>query len=214
MFSISTQPFRLRPLAPAVLALALFSASAQAFDPFQIKDIRVEGIQRTEAGTVFSYLPVKVGETLTPARASEAIKALYATGFFKDVRLEANNDVLVVTVEERPGIASVDFTGLKEFPKDDMKTGLKQLGLTDGRILDKSLLEKAEQELTRQYFNRGMYAVQVKATTTPLERNRVAVNFEVSEGEVAKIRSVNIVGANAFRKRACSSCSASARRAG
>jgi outer membrane protein insertion porin family len=201
MFSISTQPFRLRPLAPAVLALALFSASAQAFDPFQIKDIRVEGIQRTEAGTVFSYLPVKVGETLTPARASEAIKALYATGFFKDVRLEANNDVLVVTVEERPGIASVDFTGLKEFPKDDMKTGLKQLGLTDGRILDKSLLEKAEQELTRQYFNRGMYAVQVKATTTPLERNRVAVNFEVSEGEVAKIRSVNIVGANAFSEK-------------
>ncbi len=201
MFSISTQPFRLRPLAPAVLALALFSASAQAFDPFQIKDIRVEGIQRTEAGTVFSYLPVKVGETLTPARASEAIKALYATGFFKDVRLEANNDVLVVTVEERPGIASVDFTGLKEFPKDDMKTGLKQLGLTDGRILDKSLLEKAEQELTRQYFNRGMYAVQVKATTTPLERNRVAVNFEVSEGEAAKIRSVNIVGANAFTEK-------------
>jgi outer membrane protein insertion porin family len=185
----------------AGLIFALLARATLAFDPFQIKDIRVEGIQRTEAGTVFSYLPVKVGETLTPARASEAIKALYATGFFKDVRLEANNDVLVVTVEERPGIASVDFTGMKEFPKDDMKTGLKQLGLTDGRILDKSLLEKAEQELTRQYFNRGMYAVQVKATTTPLERNRVAVNFEVSEGEVAKIRSVNIVGANAFTEK-------------
>jgi len=181
-----------------MLALALFSAQAHAFDPFQVKDIRVEGIQRTEAGTVFSYLPVKVGETLTPERASEAIKALYATGFFKDVRLEANNDVLVVTVEERPGIASVDFSGMKEFPKDDMKKGLKELGLADGRILDKSLLEKAEQELKRQYFNRGMYAVQVKATSTPLERNRVAVNFEVSEGEVAKIRTINIVGAKAF----------------
>ncbi len=181
-----------------MLALALLSAQAQAFDPFQIKDIRVEGIQRTEAGTVFSYLPVKVGETLTPERASEAIKALYATGFFKDVRLEANNDVLVVTVEERPGIASVDFSGMKEFPKEDMKSGLKQLGLAEGRILDKSLLEKAEQELKRQYFNRGMYAVQVKATTTPLERNRVAVNFDVSEGEVAKIRTINIVGAKAI----------------
>lgn len=190
--------FRVKPLSPAMLALALLSAQAQAFDAFEIKDIRVEGIQRTEAGTVFSYLPVKVGETLTPARASEAIKALYATGFFKDVRLEANDNVLVVTVEERPGIASVDFVGMKEFSKDDMKAGLKQLGLADGRILDKSLLEKAEQELQRQYFNRGMYAVQVKATTTPLERNRVAISFEVSEGEVAKIRSINIVGAKEF----------------
>ena len=187
--------FRARPLSPAMLAMAFLAAQAQAFDAFLIKDIRVEGIQRTEAGTVFSYLPVKVGETLTPERASDAIKALYATGFFKDVRLEANNDVLVVTVEERPGIASVDFSGMKEFPKDDMKKGLKELGLADGRILDKSLLEKAEQELKRQYFNRGMYAVQIKATSTPLERNRVAVNFEVSEGEVAKIRTINIVGA-------------------
>jgi outer membrane protein insertion porin family len=193
--------FRLRPLSSAMLALALLSSPAHAFDPFQIKDIRVEGIQRTEAGTVFSYLPIKVGETLTPVRASEAIKALYATGFFKDVRLEANNEVLVVTVEERPGIASVDFSGMKEFPKEDMLTGLKQLGLSDGRILDKSLLDKAEQELTRQYFNRGMYAVQVKANTTPLERNRVAVNFEVNEGEVAKIRSINIVGAKAFSEK-------------
>jgi len=158
----------------------------------------VEGIQRTEAGTVFSYLPVKVGETLTPDRASAAIKALYATGFFKDVRLDATDDVLVVSVEERPGIASVEFVGMKEFPKDEMKAGLKQLGLAEGRILDKSLLEKAEQELKRQYFNRGMYAVEVKATTTPLERNRSAVKFEVSEGEIAKIRSINIVGSHAF----------------
>lgn len=202
MFSLPNRPFQLRPLPAAMFALTLLSSSALAFDPFQIKDIRVEGIQRTEAGTVFSYLPVKVGETLTPARASEAIKALYATGFFKDVRLEANDDVLVVTVEERPGIASIDFTGMKEFPKDDMKANLKHAGLADGRILDKSMLEKAEQELTRQYYNRGMYAVQIKATATPLERNRVAINFEVNEGEVAKIRSINIVGANAFSEKA------------
>ena len=198
MQSFRERTFKVRPLSPAMLALALLSAQAHAFQPFQVKDIRVEGIQRTEAGTVFSYLPIKVGETLTPDRASDAIKALYATGFFKDVRLEANDNVLIVSVEERPAIASVDFSGMKEFPKDDMKTGLKQLGLAEGRILDKSLLEKAEQELKRQYFNRGMYAVEVKATSTPLERNRVAVSFDVSEGEIAKIRSINIVGSNAF----------------
>ena len=186
---------------PSLLALALLAAQAHAFEPFQVKDIRVEGIQRTEAGTVFSYLPVKVGETLTADKASEAIKALYATGFFKDVRLETINDVLIVTVEERQGIASVDFSGMKEFSKEDMVKGLKELGLAEGRILDKSLLDKAEQELKRQYFNRGMYAVQIKAGTTPLERNRVAVNFDVTEGEVAKIRAINIVGAKVFKEK-------------
>ncbi|MDP2832825.1 MAG: outer membrane protein assembly factor BamA [Pseudomonadota bacterium] len=194
----------MRAFRPSLLALALYAISAgqaQAFEPFQVKDIRVEGIQRTEAGTVFSYLPVKVGETLTPDMAAAAIKALYATGFFKDVRLETQNEVLVVTVEERPGIASVDFSGMKEFPKDEMKTGLKQLGLAEGRILDRSLLDKAEQELKRQYYNRGIYSVEVKATTTPLERNRVAVNFEVTEGEVAKIRAINIVGTQAFKEK-------------
>ena len=186
---------------PSLLALALFAAQAHAFQPFQIKDIRVEGIQRTEAGTVFSYLPVKVGETLTPDKAAEAIKALYATGFFKDVRLETTGDVLVVNVEERPGIASVDFSGMKEFDKEDIKKALKEMGLADGRILDKSLLDKAEQELKRQYYNRGMYAVAVKASSTPLERNRVAVNFDVSEGEIAKIRAINLVGAKAFKEK-------------
>ncbi|MBU1665124.1 MAG: outer membrane protein assembly factor BamA, partial [Gammaproteobacteria bacterium] len=194
----------MRAFRPSLLALALYAISAgqaHAFEPFQVKDIRVEGIQRTEAGTVFSYLPVKVGETLTPDMAAAAIKALYATGFFKDVRLETLNEVLVVTVEERPGIASVDFSGMKEFPKDEMKTGLKQLGLAEGRILDRSLLDKAEQELKRQYYNRGIYSVEVKATTTPLERNRVAVNFEVTEGEVAKIRAINLVGSKALKEK-------------
>ncbi|MBI5329957.1 MAG: outer membrane protein assembly factor BamA [Betaproteobacteria bacterium] len=185
----------------SLLSLALLTTQSQALDAFTVKDIRVEGIQRTEAGTVFSYLPVKVGETLTPEKAAEAIKALYATGFFKDVRLEAVNEVLVVVVEERSAIASIDFTGMKEFPKDDMKSGMKQLGLAEGRILDKSLLDKAEQELKRQYFNRGMYAVQVKVNTSPLERNRVAVSFDVVEGEVAKIRSINIVGAKAYAEK-------------
>jgi outer membrane protein insertion porin family len=183
------------------LSLAILATQSQAIDSFTIKDIRVEGIQRTEAGTVFSYLPVKVGDKLTQEKAAESIKALYATGFFKDVRLESTNDVLVVMVDERAAIASVDFSGMKEFQKEDMKSGLKQLGLSEGRILDKSLLDKAEQELKRQYFSRGMYAVQVKATTTPLERNRVAISFDVQEGDVAKIRAINIIGAQAFTEK-------------
>ncbi|NTV95077.1 MAG: outer membrane protein assembly factor BamA [Thiobacillus sp.] len=193
-----TKTHKLSALAAALLLLA---SPARAFEPFQIKDIRVEGIQRTEAGTVFSYLPVKVGETLTEDAASKAIRALYATGFFKDVRLENLDGVLVVMVEERPAIAQVEFNGMKEFPKDEMKSSLKQLGLAEGRILDKSLLDKAEQELKRNYFNRGLYAVQVKTQLTPLERNRTGITFEVEEGEKAKIRSINIVGAKTFKEK-------------
>lgn len=180
------------------LFVALIASPAYAFQPFQVKDIRVEGIQRIEAGTVFGYLPVRVGDTLDPERAAVAIKALYATGFFKDVRLEAQDDVLIVLVEEWPAIAQIDFTGMKEFSKDDILKSLKELGLAEGRIMDRSLLDKAKQALKRQYFNRGMYATQVNVRLSPLARNRVAVTFAVSEGEVAKIRGINIVGARAF----------------
>jgi outer membrane protein insertion porin family len=189
------------PKLSALAAALLLSFQASAFNAFQIKDIRVEGIQRTEAGTVFSYLPVKVGETLTQEAATKAIQALYATGFFKDVRLENLDGVLVVMVEERPAIAQIEFNGMKEFPQDEIKTGLKQLGLAEGRILDKSLLDKAEQELKRQYFNRGLYSVQVKTNLSPLERNRTAITFDIDEGEAAKIRSINIVGAKVFKEK-------------
>ena len=170
-------------------------------EPFVVKDIRVEGIQRTEAGTVFSYLPVKVGETMDDDKAAAAIKALYATGFFKDVRLEIENGVLVVTLQERPAIAEIDVVGTKEFTKEQLKDGLKQTGLAESRIFDKSLLDKAEQELKRQYYSRGKYAVTVTTTVTPLERNRVAINFNVNEGEVAKIRQINIVGNQDFKEK-------------
>lgn len=186
----------------SLLAVALtFASGALAFEPFQVADIRVEGIQRTEAGTVFSYLPVKVGEELSQEKAAEAIKALYATGFFKDVRLETQDNVLIVMVEERPAIAQVEFTGMKEFSADDIKTSLKQLGVGDGRILDRALLDKAEQELKRQYYNRGLYAAEVHARLSPLERNRTAVTFEVSEGVVSKIRAINIVGAQTYSEK-------------
>jgi outer membrane protein insertion porin family len=163
-----------------------------------VQDIRVEGVQRTEPGTVFGYLPVKVGETLTQEKAQQALRALFATGFFKDVRLEVEGNVLVVLVEERPAVSQVDFTGVDEFPVDNLRSALRDLGLGEGRIFDRSKLDAAEQELKRQYLSRGKYAAQVQTTVTPLERNRVAISFAVVEGEVARIRSINIVGARAF----------------
>ena len=185
------------------LALAAVFVVQPVFaeEPFIVKDIRVEGIQRTEAGTVFSYLPVKVGEMMTDEKTAAAIKALYATGFFKDVRLEARDGVVIVTVEERPSIAKITLSGIKEFSEEDLKAGLKQTGLAEGRVLDRALLDKSEQELQRQYFNRGKYAVEIKSTLTPLERNRVAVQFDVVEGDSAKIQQISIVGNKAFKEK-------------
>lgn len=177
-----------------ILVSSLYASSALALDAFVVKDIRVEGIQRTEAGTVFSYLPVKVGETMNDELAAQAIKSLYGTGFFKDVRIEAEGDVLVVTVQERSSIAQIEFSGNKSFPTDKMKEGLKQIGITEGQIFDKSQLDRAEQEVKRQYLSQGKYGATVKAVVSPLERNRVAVRFDIEEGAVSKIRSINIVG--------------------
>lgn len=187
-------------LVSAALA-AMVHTSAHAFEPFTVKDIRVEGLQRTEAGTVFNYLPVKVGETMTDEKASKAVKALFATGFFKDVRLEIEGKVLVVFVEERPAVASVDFVGMKAFEKDAIKKSLKEVGLAESRIFDRSLVERAEQELKRQYLSKGYYAVNVTTTITPLERNRVGINFSVDEGKIAKIRQINIVGNQVFSQK-------------
>ncbi|WP_034297426.1 outer membrane protein assembly factor BamA [Herbaspirillum sp. RV1423] len=182
----------------AAAALILCSGQAFAVEPFVVKDIRVEGIQRTEAGTVFSYLPVRVGDTFTDEKGTAAIKALYATGFFKDVRVEADGDVLVVQVEERPAIASVDFTGIKEFDKEQLTKALKEIGVGESRIFDKSQVDRAEQELKRQYLSRGLYGAKVTTTVTPVERNRVAITFAVDEGEVSRIKQINIVGNKAF----------------
>ena len=183
------------------LAVAAASALAQDFAPFVVKDIRVEGLQRTEPGTVFSYLPVKVGETMNGEKARAALRALYATGFFSDVRLEVEGEVLVVFVRERPAVAQVDFSGMKEFDSDTVRKVLRDLGLAEGRIFDRAVLDNAEQELKRQYLSRGLYAAQIQTTVTPLERNRVGINIAVTEGDVAKIRGINIVGAQAFPER-------------
>jgi outer membrane protein insertion porin family len=180
---------------------ALFVSGASAFEPFVVKDIRVDGIQRTEAGTVFSYLPVKVGDTMTDDKAAAAIKALFATGFFKDVRIEIDGDVLLVALEERPAIAQIDFVGLKEFDKEQLTKGLKESGFAVSRSFDRSMLERAEQELKRQYLTRGKYGVTITTTVTPIERNRVSINFSVDEGDAAKIKQINIVGAQAFKEK-------------
>ena len=185
----------------AWLLLALHAAAASALEPFVIRDIRVEGIQRTEAGTIFSYLPLKVGETMTEERAAQAIRALFATGFFRDVSLEREGEVLVVVVQERPSIAQIDFSGMREFEKDQITNSLRQVGIAEGRILDRGLLDRAEQELKRQYLGRGYYAVSVSTTVTPLERNRVAISFNVEEGNIARIRQISIIGAEAFSER-------------
>ena len=196
LFSFFRLPFRAAFFVLAMLFLC--HGRAWAVEPFVVKDIRVEGIQRTEAGTVFNYLPVRVGDTFTDEKATTAIRTLYATGFFKDVRIDAEGDVLVVIVEERPAIASVAFTGMKEFDKDAITKGLKDIGLGEARIYDRALIERAEQELKRQYLSHGYYSVQISTTITPVERNRVAVNFIVDEGHVAKIRQIKIVGTKAY----------------
>jgi len=184
----------------SVLIASFFAAPALAFEPFAVKDIRVEGIQRTEAGTVFSYLPVKVGDTLTDEKAAQSIKALFATGFFKDVRVEVDSDVMVIVVQERPAIAKLDFVGMKEFEKDAILKALKETGIAEGRIFDRAQLEKAEQELKRQYLTRGKYGANITTTVTPLERNRVGINFNIEEGVAARIKQINLVGAKSFKE--------------
>ena len=181
------------------LAFAQGSPHAQSEGrDFVIRDIRVEGAQRTDVGTVFGYLPLRVGDHYDPGKGIAAIRALYASGLFKDVRLEADGDVLVVVIEERPAIAAIELVGMKEFDKDTVKKSLKDVGLAEARIYDRSLLDRAEQELKRQYLSRGRYGVKVKTTVSPLERNRVNISISVDEGEVARIRVIRFTGNHAF----------------
>ena len=185
----------MRRLAACVFAAWCVGAQAQEFT---VRDIRVEGIQRTEAGTVFSYLPLRVGDRYDAERGVAAIRALYATGLFKDVRLEADGDVLVVIVDERPAIASVELNGIKEFDKEQVKKSLREVGLAEARIFDRSLLDRAEQELKRQYLGRGRYGAQITTTVTPVERNRVNIVINVEEGDAASIRTISFTGNKAF----------------
>ena len=172
--------------------------NAWAIDPFTVRDIRVEGLSRVEPGTIFVSLPFQVGDTYNDDKASAAIRSLFGLGLFKDVRIDVQGNVVVVIVEERPTVADVSFTGTKEFDKEVLTKALREVGLAEGRAFDKALADRAEQELKRQYLSRSLYGAEVITTVTPIERNRVNLNFNVIEGDVAKIKTLNIVGAQAF----------------
>ena len=174
--------------------------AAWAVEPFVLRDIRVEGLQRTDAGTVFASLPFRVGDTYNDEKGAAALRALFATGLFKDVRIEIEGSVVVVIVEERPIIANVDFVGLKEFDKDALIKSLRDVGIGEGLPFDKALADRAEQELKRQYLTRSLYGAEVVTTVTPIERNRVNVTFTVTEGEAATISEIRIVGTKAFSR--------------
>ena len=178
----------------ALILLACLAAKAHAFEPFTVKDIRVEGLQRIAAGTVFSYLPVEVGQTLDDAKAAQAIRALFKTGFFSDVELERQGDILVVKVTERPSIATLTIHGNKDIKTDQLTKGLSDSGLSTGNTFDRQTLDEVRQELIRQYNNRGKYNVTIDPHVTRLDRNRVAIDIEIHEGKAAKIQEINIVG--------------------
>jgi len=196
-----TSPFRIaiRFIAQLLLVFsAVLSLNIYAAESFVVKDIRIEGLQRVEPGTVFSYLPVQVGETFNEEKGAEAIKALYSTGFFRDVQIQAQGDVLIVIIEERPTISRIEFTGMKEFDQELVRKSLKSVGVAEARFYDKAIIDKAEQELKRQYVGKGMYAAEVVATVTPVERNQVAIYFNIDEGPVAKIQEINFIGTEVF----------------
>jgi outer membrane protein insertion porin family len=181
-----------------VLTSILLCGAAQAFQPFVVEDIRVEGLQRITAGTVFNYLPVKVGQPMDEADSEAAIKALFKTGFFNDVYLVKDGNILVVYVTERAAISSIEIEGNQDLDNEALLDGLEQIGLKEGRVFDRSLLEKVEQELRRQYFSSGKYAVKINTTVTPLERNRVGILIDISEGQAARIKQINIIGNDVF----------------
>lgn len=190
----------LRPVAALVVAVACLAGapSARAVEPFVIEDIRVEGLQRTDPGTVFAALPFRIGDTYTDDKGSAALRSLFGTGLFKDVRLEIEGRVAVIIVDERSIIASVSFVGLKEFDQEPLTKSLRDAGIGEGLPFDRALIDRAEQEIKRQYLSRSLYGAEVVTTVTPLERNRVNVTFTMTEGDAARIADIRIVGARAF----------------
>lgn len=179
----------------------LCQSSVLAMENFQIEDIRLEGLERITPGTVFNYLPVKAGDTFDESRSSEIVRALFKTGLFKDVRLERDGNVLVVILVERPAIGDITVTGNKDIKTEDLLEGLKQIGFAAGRVYDAAVLEKVELELIRQYFSLGKYGVRIKTSVTTVDENRVDVSIDISEGQVAKIVQINIVGNTAFSEK-------------
>ncbi len=176
----------------------LVSQGVKGDEEFVVRDIQVKGLQRISLGTVYNYLPVNVGEKFSLNNVSPAIKALFKTGFFKDVSLEREGSTLIVNVVERPSIAKIIFEGNKDLSKEDLTKALDKIGLSEGKIFDRQVLDKVEQELTRQYLSHGKYGLKIKTDVSNLTRNRVGIHIKISEGRVTKIKQINIVGNNAF----------------
>ncbi|QQQ03044.1 outer membrane protein assembly factor BamA [Lysobacter enzymogenes] len=202
-------------LATAMTSAPAIPAMAQSADPFAlgggaktpapgsftVSDIRIDGLQRISAGTVFTYLPVERGDTMDSAKAGDAIRALYKTGFFEDVQLDRQGSILVVTVTERPAINKLTLTGNKDIKSDDLLKGLKEIGLAEGETFDRLALDKVTQDLARQYNNRGKYNVEITPTVSRLDRNRVDITINVKEGKAAKIRHINLIGNDKFEQK-------------
>ncbi len=182
----------------ASLLLWCWSATVAAFAPFTIEDIRIEGLQRISPGTVFTYLPLKVGDRVDELAMEKAIRSLYKAGFFDDIEALRDGDVLVIRVRERPAIASIEISGNRDIETDDLIESLKSIGLQEGHTFNRSLLDRVEQELRQQYFANGKYGVRIETSVEPLERNRVAIAIKIAEGKAAKIREINIVGNKVF----------------
>ena len=181
-----------------LLGCMMWSAAAQGAESFVISDIRVEGLQRISEGTVYSYLPLNRGDQLTTASTRAAIRELYRTGFFQDIQFGRDGNILVITVRERPAIAAVNLTGNKAIKDDDLMRVLNDIGLSEGEVFDRLTLDRLQQELVKQYYSQGRYAVKVDTRVTELDRNRVRIAIVIDEGKVAQIRHINIVGNETF----------------
>lgn len=192
---------RRRSLVALLMTCAILFGGRVSAGQFQIADIRIEGLQRIAPGTVFNYLPVQVGDTVGDDVTANIIRALYQTGFFDDVRVERDGSVLVLTVQERPAIAQIEFVGNKDIDEPTLRKAIEEIGLKEGRVFNRSVLDRIEQELERQYFSRGKYGVLIVSTVSPLERNRVAIRIDVTEGLTARIKQINIIGNQAFDTR-------------
>lgn len=183
---------------PILLGSLLFSSNLLAFEPFVIKDIRLQGLERISEGTVLNYLPVKVGDSVNDSKTPPIMKALFKTGFFSDIQLKREGSVLVVVLTERPAIGKINITGNRDIKTDELQKALKGAGFSEGRTFDKALLAEVEQELQRQYFSRGKYGVTIDTKVTPEPRNRVSIDLRVHEGRVAKIREIHFVGNHVY----------------
>ena len=177
---------------------ALYAGNALALEPFVISDIRIEGLERIAAGTIFNYLPLEVGDRLDRQTSTEAMRALFRTGFFEDINLEQQGDILVIRVQERPAISDIEIDGNKDIKTEDLERALADFGLAEGEVFQRITLDRIKQSLTKEYFNRGKYNIAIDTEVQELQRNRVSIDINITEGDAAKIKHINIVGNTIF----------------